>query len=165
MRKLWLLLGAALVLAVFQLIPFETTDVAKLQPVQTIVVVQREDGVQVQCGEKLTGQGEDLQAALQDLKRSAEGTVFFGTAQQIVVCGDWPLWVELSEIEELRPAARLYQAQQAPDAQQVTAFLLQHQSEITLLDLRAALVYEQDLSVPCLQQEDGRYWLDGRKPV
>ena len=165
MNKLWILLAAALVLAVYQLIPFKATDVSKLQPVQTMVISTQDGTVCVSCDEDLTGYGSTLRQAMKDLENSAPGTVFLGTAEQIVVCGDSNLIRQLTEIKELRPAAQLYLADTVPDAEEVTAFLYSHDTDVTLLDLKAAVVYGQSLTVPCLAEEQGRYELAGTKQI
>lgn len=164
MQKLWWLLALAVVLSLFGLSPFQTTDVAHLIPVQTMVITAAET-VQVDCGERLTGKGEDLAAALQALKAGAEGTVFLGTAQQIVVCGPPEIWLQLLQVAELRPAAQLYQTSTPAVADAVTAFLLQHRSPCTLLDLRAAQLYEEKIEVPCLLQGERGYQIVNGDPV
>lgn len=165
MQKLWLLLALTVALSVFGLSPFQTTDIAQLAPVQTMVISATRTQVRVDCGQKLTGQGPDLAAALADLKAGAEGNVFLGTAQQIVVTGHPSVWAQLLAIPELRPAARLYQADTPPSADAVTAFLLQHKRQTTLLDLRAAQLYGEHITVPCLTQGEGGYHIVGGNPI
>ena len=165
MRKIWILPIAAVLLSVFGFSPFKTTDVARLAPVQTMVITASAGVVQVDCGEKLTGQGADLERALADLKSGAEGEVFLATAQQIVVSGDEVLWEQLLRYEGLRPAARLYQAQTPPKAQEVTEFLLRDKNEATLLELRIARLYGRQLGVPMLTREQGGYRIVGGKQI
>ena len=89
MRKLWLLFALALVLGVYHAIPFRTSDVASLLPVQTLVIHAAEGQCQVACGGDLTGTGATLAEALEDLQVDAAGHVFLATAQQIVVSGNY----------------------------------------------------------------------------
>ena len=165
MRKIWLVPIAAVLLSVFGYSPFRTTDVARLEPVQTMVITASVGKVRVDCGEKLVGQGADLESALADLKAGADGTVFLATAQQIVVSGEPVIWEQLTRCEGLRPAARLYQAKKPPGAQQITEFLLRDQTPATLLELRIARLYEHQLTVPVLVQGQGGYRIVSGKPV
>ena len=150
MRKLWLLFALALVLGVYHAIPFQTSDVASLLPVQTLVIHAAEGQCQVACGGDLTGTGATLAEALEDLQVDAAGHVFLATAQQIVVSGTGDIWQQLAEMRQLRPAAQLYQAATPP-------FLLQHPSPVTLLELRAAQEYGDSVCVPRLEEKQGRY--------
>ena len=157
MRKLWLLFALALVLGVYHAIPFQTSNVASLLPVQTLVIHAAEGQCQVACGGDLTGTGATLAEALEDLQVDAAGHVFLATAQQIVVSGTGDIWQQLAEMRQLRPAAQLYQAATPPDAVEATAFLLQHPSPVTLLELRAAQEYGDSVCVPRLEETQGRY--------
>ena len=46
----------------------------------------------------------------------------------------------------------------------VTAFLQQHKSGVTLLDFRAAQLYGETVAVPWVIQEEGGYQIDSGKP-
>lgn len=164
MKKLWLLLAVAVLLRVFGLSPFQTTNLARLCPVQTMVISESDGRIRVDCGEKLLGSGETLNAALEDLKARAEGEVFLGTVQQILLCRAAQVWGQLTEVSELRPAAELYQADMVIAAVDVTAFLQQHKSGVTLLDFRAAQLYGETVAVPWVIQEEGGYYIDSGKP-
>ena len=165
MNKLWLLLALAVTLSVFDLSPFQTTDLSRLSPVQTMVITGEAGALRVDCGEGLSGRGADLAEALADLKAGAEGTVFLGTAQDIVLCADPQVWGQLTQIPELRPAAELYQSAESVAPGDVQGFLQQHQSGVTLLDLRIGLLYEEAVAVPSLRQEEGGYRLVNGKPL
>ena len=165
MQKLWWLLTAAVVLAVFGASPFDPVDIAKLAPVQTMVISRVGGQVRVDCGEELAGQGDDLEQALEDLTAGASDEVFLATAQQIVVVGDDGLWTQLLRQDGLRPAARLYQTASAPKAEDITAYLLRDKTTATLLELRIAREYGRELTVPVLAQTEGGYRLVSGKPI
>ena len=165
MGKLWWLPIIAVLLSVFGFSPFTPTDVAQLAPVQTIVISAPGGLVRVDCGEKLTGQGQDLMEALEDLKAGVEGEVFLATAQQIVVVGGVDIWSQLVQAEGLRPAARLYQSSEPVRAADITGFLLRDKNTATLLELRIARLYGRPLNVPLVARRQGGYRIVSGKPI
>ena len=98
MRKLWLLFALAVVLGVYHAIPFQTSDVASLLPVQTLVIHAIEGQCQVACGGDLTGTGATLADALEDRQVDAAGHVVLATARQIVVSGTGDIWQQLESV-------------------------------------------------------------------
>ena len=82
-QVIWLVVLAA-VLSLTGLLPFESSDVASLVPVETLTVDMKENQVILNGGE-CQGRGETWETALEDLRHGAEGTVFLGTAEQVVL--------------------------------------------------------------------------------
>lgn len=129
-------------------------DIGKLRPVQ-VVRVSRVDGtVAVQTDTEDAGFGDSLEAALEDMKRTATGKVFLDTA-------DYLLLGENSEeylpalMEQLRPSCAVCMERGTADMSQVAEFLECHKPTITLMRYRSG---ETDL--PILRTEEGRMTLE-----
>ena len=84
MKRLIVLLLLAAAVRMSGLIPFDSLEIDELVPVETLTVSVEREKVRLDTG-KCRGQGEDWETALEDLRRSAEGTVFLGTAEQVVL--------------------------------------------------------------------------------
>lgn len=93
--KRWII-GALAALAVGFLgwLPFPCTDAGELFLVETLLLETDGKQVALYAGD-VTGQGENLDAALRDLERQAPGQLFLRQTQRLIFCG--------SAAEELDP--------------------------------------------------------------
>lgn len=155
-KRLLLLLAAAAVLRVTGLLPFESSDVAQLVPVQALVV-SMENGKVVMDGGECLGIGEDWDSAWQDLRQSADGHVFLGTADHVVLCGDAvSLLPQLVGSEAVRPAASVCACPDSvPDADDAAAFLSAHDGGVTLQQIRALQLRPGKMQLPQLVETQG----------
>lgn len=133
MRRWWIF--AALVAVALTLIPSHATDVGELLPVELLYVDRKETGVRVETDTGETGYGENLMAALSDLKATAPGSVFLETADYLVVTREAAdLLPQLRKI--LRPATRVCLGVNADAG--AAAYLSAHKPEVMLKDIRSA---------------------------
>lgn len=131
-------LAAILLVAAFCGMPFASTDVAELQPVELIRISQARGRILVETDTGDRGCGSDLAAAFADLKQTASGRVFLETAEYLLISpGMENLLPELTEY--LRPACSVCLERGRADLEQATAYLSAHEPELTLLEYRAGL--------------------------
>lgn len=155
-KRLLTLTVLAAALRLTGLLPFETSDVARLKPVETLIVSIREGEVVLNGGDS-EGRGRDWSAALQDLRQGSEGDLFLGTAEQVVLCGDAvELLKEIAESEDLRPAAVVVACpEQELDPKQVTAYLSSHNAGLTVQQIMAKLLRGERIQLPVLAKTEG----------
>ena len=161
MKRLYFYIAAAAALFLLKLLPLQGTDVAELLPVR-VMLVEAEDGlVRVRCDHDAEGAGKNWELALADLQSSAEGQVFFGTIEHVVLAPSaWYLMPRLAASTELRPAAKLYYGpQELPEAEEAAAFLHAHPGGLTLCQARAALLSGGHIHAPRLVETEGRLLL------
>ena len=104
---LWAVIAAGLLLA--GELPMETHDAAELLPAELAIFWTEDGRVCARCDNGTEGSGEDLDAALDDLERAAEGVLFLDTAEHLILCGDIPsLAKQAADCGRLRPAAKVY---------------------------------------------------------
>lgn len=123
--------AAAIGLIVAFGMPFQKYNTERLLPVLTLQV-ERKDEVHLvtEVGE---GRGQNWDAAVADLRKNAPGDVFFQTAEAVIFCG--------SPVEEvltsglLRPAARVYTASALREPEGLYAYLMAHESSLTVADI------------------------------
>ena len=122
-----LLVGATLL----HIFPFQGTDVAKLLPVQAVWLAWEKGEVCLKTDTGNSGQGNTVQAALEDMKKTASGTIFLDTADYLIVKkGSEALLVQIYDI--LRPSCMVCAATELPDLEEVTAYLDVHEPSVTL---------------------------------
>lgn len=154
-----LLAGA---LSLTGLLPFESRDVASLVPVETLTVDFREEQVVLDGGE-CQGYGADWETALLDLHAGAEGTVFLGTAEQVVLSQSaMSLLPDIIRSEELRPAAVICTCRgELPKPEDVTKYLSAHDAGTTIQKVQAVMLREEGIELPVLVETEGGLRLDG----
>ena len=140
----------AICAALLGVLPFEHHDVGQLQPAQTLVVQQPEPGVVLlQSDQDLAAQGPSWQEAVEQLHRQATGILFLKTAERIIFVGPAQALLPLvADDETLRPAAKVYFAQQEVDPEQATEYLKTRDGGVTLGQVRTAAAERTDCSVP-----------------
>ena len=154
-RTVWIGLTAAALLLLGGM-PFKRSDVARLAPVEALVV-SVEQGRVVLDGGDCQGRGASWEEAWQDLQRGAEGQVFLGTAEQIVLTGSAvELLPQAVNSGALRPAAQVCVCPgPAPDPKQAAAYLSAHKTGVTLQRVQAALQRGESFALPVLMETEG----------
>lgn len=161
MKKLraWALLAAAFVL--LGVLPVRGTDAAELLPARVLTIAKEHTDYVLRTDNGSEGRGESIELAMADLRQTAEGTIYLGTVEHIIVAASaWDQLPRLVSGTRLRPAAGLYFAVQTPDAAQVQAFLEAHPGALTLGKARALLLMGQPVRPPRLTQREGRFRLE-----
>ena len=85
MKKLLKILVLAAFLGALGLLPFRSTDAAKLLPVKTVVVTKSGDSYTVDVGAGVKALGRSLTEALRRLREEVTGVLFLPTAEQVVL--------------------------------------------------------------------------------
>lgn len=135
--KRWLWYPAAVLLvAVIGWMPFQGTDVAKLQPVELIRIELSQRQVRVQTDTGQEGIGSDMEAAFEDLKQTTSGQVFLETADYLLLSQPEDRLPD-AVYEYLRPGCGICVEQGQTDLEQAAAFLGTHEPGTTLQDYRA----------------------------
>lgn len=148
--KRWIILAAAAAVALM-FAPSGTTDVGELLPVELLYIYKEESGIRVETDTENFGVGDNLTAALENLKATASGEIFLDTADYLIITKETvSLLPQLWEI--LRPATEVCLGVNA-DAQ-AAAFLSAHKPGVTLNDIRSGGV-----SLPILIRTEERYCL------
>lgn len=162
MKKLAIFLLLAAVLAAMGLLPFRAVDAAKLLPVKTVIVTKTGDEYVVDIGAGVRAVGRTLREALDRLREEVTGEVFFPTAEQVIITEPADEALEaVAEETQFRPAAGIYQTPDpAPDAKALGAYLDAHASDLTILDVRAALALGQMPKLPVIYAVNGGFRVD-----
>lgn len=151
----WLLIAAVLLL--FGVLPVRGTDVAELLPARLLTVSRDNTEYVVRSDNGSEGRGGSIELALSDLRRTAEGTLYLGTVEQVIVSASaWSQLPRLVSGTQLRPAAKLYFASEVPDTEQAQAFLEGHPGALTLGKARALLLMKQPIRPPRITESNGR---------
>ena len=143
-------------------LPFQSSDVAQLVPIETLVI-SLDDGWVILDGGEALGRGKNWEEAWRDLHHGANGRVFLGTVEQVVLSGAAvELLSDAAWNEELRPAATVCTALGSkPDPKEATTYLSAHNGGVTLQQARAALLKQETIKLPILVQTEGGLRLYG----
>ena len=163
MKKLLRLALLLLLLGALGLLPFHSSDVAKLLPVKTVVVMRSGEEWVVDVGAGVRAVGQSLSQALERLREAVTGEVFFPTAEQVILTDDQAETVEaVTEEPAFRPAAGIYLSpEESPDPLALGEYLASHSSNITILDVRAALAAGESPHIPVVAPAEGGYLVYG----
>lgn len=141
-----LLLGATLIF------PVEGADVAKLLPVEVVQLDREGEAVVITTDAGTAGIGTTVEAAVENMKKTAEGVVFLDTANYLLVSA-----AAHSEIENLKghlkPSVRLCTQDVKIDLKEAAVFLGVHKPKLHLKD------YGKGSELELLAEEDGRFIL------
>ena len=147
--KKWMLALAALV----WFAPVKGTDVGKLLPVELVSLRREGEALLVQTDTGDSGTGSTLDAAMQDLKRSAPGEIFLETADYLVLSmGSREAWTGLPDY--FRPGTLVFLMEEPVDPEKTAQYLRARQAGIPLN--RA----EQAVRLPIIRTEEGRVELE-----
>ena len=163
MKKLFLFLSVVLVLGALGLLPFRAVDAARLLPVKTVIVTRSGDEYVVDIGAGVRAVGATLREALDRLREEVTGEIFLPTAEQVIITEPADGAVEaVAEEEDFRPAAGIYRTPDGdPDAEALGDYLASHPSNVTILDVRAALALGERPAIPTVRRTEGGYRVDG----
>lgn len=126
-------LGYLIVIGAMLLVPAEGIDVGRLQPVEVVSILEREEGIRIQTDTGNVGRGMDLKEAYEDMKTAASGEVFLDTAEYLILEG------EITDKEMLlryfRPKTRVCKAAGEIDMEKAAQYLAVHKPEKCLKDI------------------------------
>ena len=158
--KLFLAVAAAVVCS--GMLPFTRNDVAQLVPVEALVVSLDNERIVLDGGE-CRGSGDTWEKAWEGFYQSAEGTVFLGTMEYVVLSGGAVRFLpEIVQRTDLRPAAGVCAGLgETPGAKDAAAYLAAHETGVTLQQVRAAYLRESNVALPVLIETKGGLRLYG----
>lgn len=164
MKRILLFVCLAAALRMTGLMPFSGNDVADLVPVEALTVDWKRGQVVLDSGES-QGYGADWAEALEDLHRGADGTVFLGTAEQVVLSeAAVRLLPDVIRSQQLRPAAVICVCTgPLPKPKDAAAYLSAHDAGMTIQKVRAAMVRGEGVALPVLRNTEGGLRLNGSK--
>ncbi len=150
------ILGFLAVLLVTALgwLPFQGTDVATLEPAETLYASLEGEQIRIETDGGWFGKGKTVEEAVTDLKESAPGQVFLQTVDYLLL---------QTESEELLPAfyshlrsgCSVCRVEEKPDLEKASIYLRAHRPGLTLQDYRA-----ENMQIPKLTMEEDRAYLD-----
>ena len=149
--KRWLYLLVALLAIVFLGGKVTAgTDVAKLRPVEVVVVTRSEKNIKIQTDTGDAGVGTDLAQAVEQLKKTTPAKIFLETAEYLLISEECRcLMPEL--MEYLRPSCSVCILEGEPEMDNIGAFLKIHGLDVTLTEYKAGIC---DLQT--LREKEGR---------
>ena len=101
---------------------FRGTDIAKLAPVEVVWLSENAGEIYLETDTGDSGKGDSVQAAYNNMKASAHGTIFLDTADYLIIQnGNEHLIADTYEL--LRPNCRICSAPIIPDMESVAGFL------------------------------------------
>ena len=162
MKKLVFVLLAAGALGALGLLPFQAVDAAKLLPVKTVIVTKSGDEYTVDIGAGVQAVGRSLREALDRLREEVTGEVFLPTAEQVILTEPADGALEaVAEEREFRPAAGIYRTpDHFPDPAALGDYLDTHASNVTILEVRAALALGRQPKIPVIRRSEGGFLVD-----
>lgn len=153
--KRWILyiVGFAAV-SIFGVSPFHGTDIAQLAPVEVVWLTESGGRVYLETDTGDMGWGENVQAALMDMKAVAPGSVFLETADYLIVQkGSEALLEQVYNV--LRPSCMVCVAEKMPDMEAAAAFFAAHEPEVTLRQQQNGIMDLREL-----KEQNGRFeWI------
>ncbi len=153
MKRIFCLAAAALLAFALVRSTPPGSDAAKLLPVEAVRV--RVDGsfVTVETDTGDSGVGEDLNAAIRDMKGRASGDIFLETANFLLLMPGAEK--TLSDcMANFRPACALSMVKGDAEVCDLVPFLRAHEPGLTLMEYRAGM-----RAIPILLVEEGRMYL------
>lgn len=150
---IYMVLTAAVILT--GSLPFSNHDVGKLQPVETLAVAVEKGTVVLETDAGDRGAGSTWEAAMENLKATAPGSVFLGTVSFLLLDDSaLELLPVILTRQEINPACSLCLGRRGMDLEAAGAYLRAHEPEKNLRLMRA-----EGGALPRLLEEDGRYLL------
>lgn len=149
--KKWLWYGLIIAaVAVFSGGNIAGKDVGKLQPVQVVRVAGGEGQILLETDTQNWGYGENVDAAIKNMKKTASGEIFLDTADYLLIAeGAEKTLPDL--MDHLRPSCAICKVHGTADLAQVGQFFEVHAPKLTLADWRAG-----EWTMPVLISEEGR---------
>lgn len=150
MRKVIWLVAVITTVAITGLLPFAGTDIAKLHPVEVLIVSRSEGGLLLQTDSGMYGIGENVEDALQKLRLQSAGNVFLDTANYLLVATECEEEIR-SLWDYVRPACQVYHFKGEGRYEDIGKYLESHPSQITVLGY-----LQGEIGVPTLIMEGER---------
>lgn len=132
MKKVVWLVAVITIVTATGLLPFSGTDIAKLHPVEVLIVSRSEDGLHLKTDSGMAGKGKNVAEALQNLRLSSAGNIFLDTVNYLLIASDCTeeiitLW------NYVRPACQIYYFNGEGDCEKIGRYLESHPSQTTVL--------------------------------
>lgn len=151
--KRWIVCAAALAVVLLAGKSGAGTDIARLEPVQILQVSGSAGQVAVRTDTGQHGEGDDLDAAVADMKAAADGEIFLDTVECLLIDRDSIDWLP-ALMQQLRPACRICRCDGVPDLEAAASYLSIHKPGVTLRQYR-----QGEYQLPLLYQREGRMYL------
>ena len=132
MKKMLLYALAIIFICFSDMLPFAGTDVAKLHPVEVLIVRRESELLSISTDSGLTGFGADIPQALSDLKVAAPGEILLETANYVLLAPECADVLDML-FAYLRPACQVYYFEGTGELAEVAKYLQSHPSDATLL--------------------------------
>lgn len=140
---------ALLILLAF--LPNRGRELGQMIPVSLLYVYREGDELTVAADTGNYGSGKDLEEAIADLHRTATGTLYIRTADNLILTEDTKQLIpELYKL--LRPSVQICIGQGNPDPKEADAYISANPTGMTLQDVMLG-----EKSIPVLQGGKGRY--------
>ena len=131
--------------------PATAVELERLIPVETRWI-SKEDGLLAVNGIDVSGTGTSWEAAMEDLRASAEGIVFTESVERVVVSLEAAEYLrDVYADEKLRPSVQLYLLEGAA-SERLDGFTAAHESDATV---------ENKKAIPLITEQEGRYRFAG----
>ena len=162
MKRIWFVLFLAIALRVVGWLPFSGNDVAELVPAETLTVDWEQNQVVLRSGDD-SGYGEDWDGAMADLENAAEGVLFLGTVKQVVISKRAVhLLPDVVRSNRLRPSSAVCVCSGGlPAPEDASKYLSAHDVGVTIQNIQAAMLQEEGVRLPVLEQTKGGLRLRG----
>ena len=134
MKKWMVLVLSMFALWIMPRLSHPAKDIGKLEPIETVRVICKEKGYEIETDSGDKGLGATLALAIEDLKKNASSELFLETADKLLVDGN-PDWEEL--MMHFRPSTCVCICYENVDLIEAGNYLEIHRPEMTLNRLRA----------------------------
>ena len=118
------LLCYAAVILLSIMIPAERTDIGRMKPME-VVMVTAEDGIMVRTDTDDWGYGENLEEALENLRKSSNGIVYYDTVEYVLV-NEKAMGLTQNIVEAIGGDASIYEYTGTIELKDIGAFLAVH---------------------------------------
>ena len=161
-NKAKVLLAVAAAALCSAMLPFSRQDVAQLVPIEALVISLDQERI-VLDGGKCKGSGSSWEEAWEDFYNAAEGTVFLGTTEYVVLSGGAVKFLqEVAQRSDLRPAAGICAGLgEVAKAEDAAKYLSAHEIGVTLQQIRSAKRRNTRILLPVLVETEGGLRLYG----
>jgi hypothetical protein len=119
------LIAYVLILTAALMAPVQKEDVGKLRPIEVIYIGKDADAVVLKTDTNDVGIGEDVAAALEDMKRTSPAIIYLDTAQYLLI-GPGAQGNAMDMQNILKGDVQLCLAEQQPDLELAADYLPSH---------------------------------------
>ena len=123
------------------LIPTRTSELGKLKPVETVAIYQQGDQLVIETDTEDVGRGSNVQAAIENLKKTTAGTIYLDTADYLIVMeGGAPFIEYLSAC--LKDSVWVCKGEKGINLEEAGAYLAVHRPSVKLKNYRKGAYLE-----------------------